>query len=100
MPPYYLGTQPMAKTHTPLTHLLDEIEYAANYSFPMLAIGMAVALPDICVSLTSQRPTHETYISWCRENLPQEFFGYIAPEDLYSMRCGVLHNGKCENAEI
>jgi hypothetical protein len=56
---------------------------------------MAVALPDMCVSLseTNGRTSAEKYKEWCRDNLGPEF-SFLTPEDLYSIRCGVLHNGR------
>jgi|SRR5579859_6021573 len=83
------------KSPSPLSHLLDEINRAATGGFPFLAIAMAVALPDICVSLASQdgRTDGARYKEWCKNNLGEEF-SFATPDDLYSMRCGVLHNGR------
>lgn len=60
----------------------------------LLAISMAVALPDICCSLVSDdgRTTADRYRGWCAENL--KGLSIVTPDDLYSMRCGVLHNGR------
>jgi len=57
---------------------------------------MAVALPDVCVSLISDdgRSDGERYKKWCEDNLKGDGFSYVTPDDLYSMRCGVLHNGR------
>jgi hypothetical protein len=58
---------------------------------------MTLALPDICVSLSSEdgRSDGPRYREWCAENLmPSGKFDYITPNDLWSMRCGVLHNGR------
>jgi len=61
----------------------------------MLAIGMTVALPDICVSLASEdgRTNGERYKKWCADNLTK-YFDFVTPDDLWSMRCGLLHNGR------
>jgi hypothetical protein len=40
------------------------------------------------------RTTAKKYKAWCRDNL-KVGFDYVSPDDLYSMRCGVLHNGRC-----
>jgi len=79
----------------PLYALLNEINSAANNGAPLLAIAMTVALPDICVSLISEdgRTTGNLYREWCKNNLGDEF-SFVTPDDLYSMRCGVLHNGR------
>jgi hypothetical protein len=81
---------------SPIYQLLNEINAAAANGLPFLAVAMTVALPDICVSLLSDdgRSDGEKYKAWCRDNLPAEHFGYLTPADLYSMRCGVLHNGR------
>ena len=63
---------------------------------PFLAVAMTVALPDICCSLSSPdgRTSAEAYKKWCVDNLPSAYFGFVTGADLYSMRCGVLHNGR------
>lgn len=62
---------------------------------PFLAIAMTVALPDICVSLKSPTgdATANGYMAWCDENLGPEF-AYVTGRDLWSIRCGVLHQGR------
>lgn len=61
-----------------------------------MAVAMTVALPDICVSLEQAdgRTSGARYKAWCQSNLPKEEFSFVTPDDLYSMRCGVLHNGR------
>ena len=85
----------MSGNTSPLYPLLNEINAAARGGLPFLAVAMAVALPDICVSLSSDdgRTKGERYKQWCRDNLGPEF-SFVTPEDLWSMRCGVLHNGR------
>lgn len=82
---------------SPIHPLLKEINVAAQNGLPFLAIAMTVTLPDVCVSLAdpsdSERHRGRRYKRWCRENLGREF-GYVTPEDLWSMRCGVLHSGR------
>lgn len=80
---------------SPLYDLLNEINVASHH-VPRIAVAMAVALPDICVSLTSGdgRSDAVRYKQWCADNLGDGYFGNVTPEDLYSMRCGVLHNGR------
>jgi hypothetical protein len=57
---------------------------------------MTVALPDICVSLVSEdgRSNGDRYRKWCAGNLNAGYFSFVTPDDLWSMRCGVLHNGR------
>ena len=85
----------MPEVHTPLCSVLNEIVKAAESGFPFLAVSMTVALPDICVSLQSKdgRTYPDRYKKWCKENIPVGAFG-LTPEDLYSLRRGVLHNGR------
>jgi hypothetical protein len=80
---------------SPLYALLNEINRAATIGMPFLAVAMTAALPDICVSLISDdgRSTGEGYKQWCQDNLGSEF-SFLTGDDLYSMRCGVLHNGR------
>ena len=89
-------TTKTGRAQSPLYDLLNQINEAANHGLPLLAIGMAVALPDICVSLSSEdgRSDGKRYKEWCAANLPSDQFSYVTPKDLYSMRCGVLHNGR------
>ena len=80
----------------PLHALLSEINRAAKGGFPFLAVAMTVALPDICVSLASadgRSGDRKRYKDWCEANLGAEF-AYVTADDLYSMRCGVLHTGR------
>jgi len=85
-----------ANENSPLYALLNQINHAAKTGLDLIAIGMAVALPDICVSLSSAdgRSDGQRYVAWCRENLSGPEFSYITGEDFYSIRCGVLHNGR------
>jgi hypothetical protein len=85
----------MTDSTFPLHHLLDEINKAATSGLPFLAVAMAVSLPDICVSLASQDGQSDgiRYRQWCKLNLGPEF-RYVTSDDLWSMRCGVLHNGR------
>jgi hypothetical protein len=80
----------------PFYQLLNEINLASSRGLPLIAIAGAVALPDICVSLVSDdgRSTPDGYRAWCEENLSGDPFSFITADDLYSMRCGILHNGR------
>ncbi|WP_303979761.1 hypothetical protein [Dongia mobilis] len=80
---------------TPLDYLLAEIERAIQARFYFLALTMVLALPDLCVSLVSPdgRCNGERYRKWCKENLTKGF-EFVTGDDLFSMRCGVVHNGR------
>jgi hypothetical protein len=81
---------------SPLYPLLNEINKAAATGMPFLAVAMTVALPDICVSLAAAdgQTNGKKYKAWCNTNLPQDRLTFVTADDLYSMRCGVLHNGR------
>lgn len=85
----------MPPLDSPLDQILGEIVVASS-TLPLLAVAMTVALPDICVSLESEdgRSDGVRYRRWCADNLPESKFSYVSPDDLWSMRCGVLHNGR------
>lgn len=91
-----MASSPPPKTETALYQLLNQINAAAENGLHLLAIGMAVALPAICASLSMEngRAQGEEYKDWCRANLAGPNFSYVTAEDLYSMRCGVLHSGR------
>lgn len=90
-----IGGAKSSMTQSPLHPLLEEINKAASGGMPFLAVAMTVALPDICVSLASEdgRTSRERYEMWCKDNLASRF-SFVTGKDLYSMRCGVLHNGR------
>ncbi len=87
----------LAEFHrTPLDILTEQIVQSAELGFDLLAIGMASALPDICSSLSSEdgRSDSRKYKIWCEKYLIESYFKFITPEDLYSIRCGLLHQGR------
>jgi hypothetical protein len=86
----------MTQSESPLYPLLNEINTSASSGLPLIALGMTFALPDICVSLSSEdgRTDGVRYKKWCDDNLDPEKFSFVTSEDLYSMRCGILHNGR------
>lgn len=91
----------MQVANTPLEEMLREIERALVGGFPRLAITMAVALPDVCQSLWSAdgRSDRQLYKNWCRDFLLGPKFTYVSADDLYSLRCGVVHNGRFGDLE-
>ena len=81
---------------SPLYALLHQINAAASNGMHLVAIGMAVSLPAICASLSRAdgRSGGVEFKDWCAANLTGTNFTFVTPEDLYSMRCGVLHQGR------
>ncbi|CCG40657.1 hypothetical protein [Magnetospirillum molischianum] len=84
------------QTTLPLYPLLEQINAAAKNGLHLIAIGMASALPTICASLAAEngRAGGKEYKNWCTENLSGAGFDFVTAEDLYSIRCGVLHQGR------
>jgi hypothetical protein len=83
-------------TQSPLYPLLNQINLAAQNGLHLIAIGMASALPTICASLAAEdgRAGGKEYKEWCKANLTSAKFSFVTPDDLYSIRCGVLHQGR------
>ena len=82
---------------SPLYPLLNQVNNAAENGLDLIAIGMAVALPHLCASLAMEngRAQGAEYKDWCRANIiGRPEFSYLSAEDLYSFRCGVLHQGR------
>lgn len=75
--------------------LLEEIESAAASGLSFVALGMALALPDICGALEASngRATGNRYANWVTRRLaPQAWTG----EDLYHFRCSMIHQGSLQ----
>ncbi len=81
--------------------ITSEIERALSAGLYYLALAMSLSLPDICAALES--PDGETsgqrYKRWC-----DVWFLPCYPEltslDLYSLRCGVLHQGRLGHSKM
>ncbi len=74
-----------------------EIERALDAGLYYLAVMLTLSLPDICAAL--ETPTGATsgktgtlYQAWCATWFTS--YPTLTSLDLYSMRCGVLHQGK------
>ena len=75
--------------------ILSEIEAALNAGFYYLAITIALSLPDVCSALespdgtTSGQRYKAWYDAWMARQYPR-----VTAEDMYSLRCGVIHQGR------
>jgi hypothetical protein len=75
--------------------ILLEIEAALNAGFYYLAIAIALSLPDVCSALESPDGTTSGtqykawYDVWLAPTYPM-----ITAVDLYSLRCGIVHQGR------
>jgi hypothetical protein len=74
--------------------ILKEIENAVNAQLYYLAVVSSLALPDICSALehADGRAKQERYKDWYTAWL-QASFPELTPEDMYCLRCGVVHQG-------
>lgn len=86
------------RADTPMDAIIQEVDKALRARLYYLAVMMALALPDICAALES--PSGETsghnaqaYKDWFDANLSSRFKNFTAA-DCYSMRCGVVHQGR------
>jgi hypothetical protein len=79
----------------PLEPILSEIERALAQGLYYLAIMLSLAPPDICAALQNEdgRSTTDGYKRWFELHLAAKFFMFTA-DDCFSLRCGVLHQGK------
>ena len=75
--------------------ILNEIEKALNAGLFYLAVMLTVALPDICAALEAEdgRSNTPRYKAWYDANLAALFTNLTA-DDCFSLRCGVVHQGR------
>ena len=80
--------------------ILAEIQYALLAKFYYMAVAVSLTLPDICAALESQsgKTSGPQYKKWYRDNLAQTFH-QMTDDDCYSLRCGVLHQGRFGHAK-
>jgi hypothetical protein len=75
--------------------ILQEIDRATQAGLHYLAVAMALTIPDICAALES--PDGQTsgpkYRAWYNANLAPQYPN-ISDADCWSLRCGVLHQGR------
>lgn len=75
--------------------ILREIERANQAGLHYLAVAMALTVPDICAALES--PDGQTsgtrFKAWYNANLANRYPN-ITDNDFWSLRCGVIHQGR------
>jgi hypothetical protein len=82
-----------------LETILREIERAASPYVQLyyLAITASLTLPEICAALespTGHNPQpKQAYVTWYNANLAS-VYPNITDDDCYSLRCGLLHQGR------
>lgn len=75
--------------------LTGEVERALSAKLYYLALVLTLSLPDVCAALASDdgQTSGLKYKAWCDAwFLPA--YPQITSLDLYSMRCGVVHQGR------
>ncbi len=75
--------------------LTDEVERALTAELYYLAVVFALTLPDICAALESAdgETAGWKYQAWCDTWLIPSY-PELNSRDLWSMRCGVVHQGR------
>ncbi len=80
--------------------ITGEIEKALAAGLYFLAIVSTLTLPDICSALESPNgeTTRQKYKDWCDAWI--SMYPEITSLDLWSLRCGVLHQGRLGHAAM
>jgi hypothetical protein len=75
--------------------LLGEIQRALTMRLYYLAILMALHIPDVCGALEAAdgQAKPDRYKTWYRKWLAPKY-PLITEDDIYCLRCGVLHQGR------
>lgn len=81
--------------------ILNEIDRALAAGLYYLAIAMALTIPDICAALEAENgeTNQQKYKAWYESNLAYKYTN-ITAQDCYSLRCGVLHQGRCGHPKM
>lgn len=90
-----------------MDHLIQSVRQAVAQENWYAALGLALALPDICGY--AEDPTagsQRRYVAWCTDYLVPKYTDLIGPheeehvflsgEDCYALRCAFLHEGADE----
>lgn len=80
-----------------LEAIFVEVKHALDAKLYYLAIAVALTIPDICISLecdTGKIWTNQSkFVAWSTKYIAPQYT-YLTGQDIYYLRCGVLHNGK------
>jgi hypothetical protein len=82
--------------------ILKEIRGAFQARLYYLALMLCLALPDICAALESdkEKTSEKQYKAWVKAWLRGHTNAALTPDDLYRLRCGVLHQGRLAHREL
>jgi hypothetical protein len=61
----------------------------------LAALVLGLTLPDMCgrIDDTQRKDDRLRYTRWCKKWIVPQFQGVISPDDIYSFRCKMLHEG-------
>lgn len=81
--------------------IIQEINNALNRELYYLGVVMALMLPDICAALESSNGETNSalYKDWYNKNLAVKYPNLTA-NDCYSLRCGVVHQGRLGHSNM
>ena len=87
--------------------LLEEIEAALGANLYMVAIFIAVTIPDICSALESEdgEGNSSRYKDWFNRYMGAKYNAKnglvkLSAEDFWCFRCALLHQGKTQHAKL
>jgi hypothetical protein len=84
---------------SPIEVLLREIERALDARLYYLAVIVSLTVPDICscAEADNSRTSPDKYKAWFEKWMSERCPGFD-PADCYSLRCGILHEGRLEKS--
>lgn len=76
--------------------LIKELETALSSELYYSALISALIIPDICSALESEsgQTSGAKYKAWFDKYLSNRYDGFVTGEDIYKVRCALLHQGK------
>jgi hypothetical protein len=89
------------RQHRRIKTLTGEIKKCLDAGLWYAALVLILTLPDICAALESSsgRTRPERYQEWCKKWLMNKY-PLMKAKDLYSLRCGVAHQGRARHSDI
>lgn len=91
-----------------MEELLSQIENCVEKESYLIGIYTSLSIPDICAAL--QSPNGESkktkYVNWCNQWLSSKYYIPIVDkhtltgEQCYAFRCGVVHQGRSQHADL
>ena len=82
--------------------ITKEIERAIEAGFVYVAVAMCLSLPDVCSALESENGESKTqnYMAWYERWMGEDYQLFLSGRDMWSLRCGVLHQGRLGNKKF